>query len=128
VDFWRKPPLLIGFGVERHTLAHRRYHPSISPSYSGVSSTVCAAQPVRAQVRLRVCRAAQGLSSDCSFLPTQWRSSQGASLEPFIIRFLQSASSSHLGRNSSGSIFGVANEASRQIRGNPSNPVPHLAR
>jgi hypothetical protein len=43
VDFWRKPPPLIGFGVERHTLALRRYHPGISPSYLEVSSIVCTA-------------------------------------------------------------------------------------
>ena len=38
VDFWRKPPPLISFGVERHTLAHRRYHPGISPFISWVFS------------------------------------------------------------------------------------------
>jgi hypothetical protein len=132
VDFWRKPPPLIGFGVERHTLAHRRYHPGISPCYSGVSSAECAAQPVRAQVRLRVCGAARGPSSDCSFLPTQLRSSQGAQIEPFPSDsdggIFQGASSSHLGRNSSGRTFEVADGASGQIWGNPSDPVPHLAR
>ena len=87
VDFWRKPPPLISFGVERHTLAHRRYHPGISPCYSGVSSAECPAQPVRAQVSLRVWRAARDPYPDYSFLPTHLRSSQGASIEPYIIIF-----------------------------------------
>jgi hypothetical protein len=26
VDFWRKPPPLIDFGVERHTLIHQKNH------------------------------------------------------------------------------------------------------
>ena len=54
VDFWRKPPPSIGFGVERHTLAHRRYHPGISPFISGEFIVEGAAQPRRAQVILRV--------------------------------------------------------------------------
>jgi hypothetical protein len=87
VDFWRKPPPLIGFGVERHTLAHRRYHPGISPYVSGVSIVECAAQPRRAQASLRIRRSAIDLCPDCSFVPTHWRSSQGASIEPSIIRF-----------------------------------------
>ena len=87
MDFWRKPPPLIGFGVERHTLAHRRYHPSISLYVLGVSIVECATQPRRAQASLRVWRAAIDLCLDCSFVPTHWRSSQGASIEPFIIRF-----------------------------------------
>jgi hypothetical protein len=41
VDFWRKPPPLISFGIERHTLAYQRYHPGISLCYSGVSSLQC---------------------------------------------------------------------------------------
>jgi hypothetical protein len=49
VDFWRKPPPLIGFGVERHTLAYRRYHPGISPCIQEIQFSDCAAQPVRAQ-------------------------------------------------------------------------------
>jgi hypothetical protein len=87
VDFWRKPPPLIGFGVERHTLAHRRYHPGISPYFSRISIAECATQPVRAQVSLRVWRAARDPYPDCSFLPTHLRSSQGASIEPSIVRF-----------------------------------------
>jgi hypothetical protein len=87
VYFWRKPPPLIGFGVERHTLAHRRYHPGISPYVSGVSVVECAAQPGRAQASLRVWRAARDPCPDCSFIPTHLRSSQGASFKPSIIRF-----------------------------------------
>jgi hypothetical protein len=87
VDFWRKPPPLISFGVERHTLAHRRYHPGISPYVSGVSIVECAAQPRRAQASLRSWRSAIDLCPDCSFAPSHWRSSQGASIEPSIIRF-----------------------------------------
>ena len=87
VDFWRKPPPLIGFGVERHTLAHRRYHPGISPYFSGVSIAECTAQSMRAQVSLKVWRAARDPYPDCNFFPTHLRSSQGASIEPFIIKF-----------------------------------------
>jgi hypothetical protein len=81
---------LIGFGVERHTLAHRRYHPGISPYVLGVSVVECAAQPGRAQgaqTGLRVWRAARDPCPDCSFIPTHLRSSQGASIEPSIIKF-----------------------------------------
>jgi hypothetical protein len=44
---------------------------------------------VRAQVSLRVWRAARDPYPDCSFLPNHLRSSQGASIEPSIVRFLR---------------------------------------
>ena len=132
MDFWCKPPPLIGFGVERHTLAHREYHPGIPPYFTGVSIAECETQLVRAQVSLRVWRAAQDPYPDCSFLPTHLRSSQGASM-----RHLSSDSDGgifhinsfiHLGCISSGQTFAVACRVSEQIQTNPSDPFPYLVR
>jgi hypothetical protein len=44
---------LIGFGVERHTLAYQRYHPGISPCYSGVSSLQCLRNSASEGARVR---------------------------------------------------------------------------
>jgi hypothetical protein len=128
VDFWRKPPPLIGFGVERHTLAHRRDHPGISPYFSGVSIAECAAQPVRAQVSLRVWRTARDPYPDCNFLPTHRALLLSHLSSDSDDGILKIDSFSHLGCNSSGQTFGVACRVSEQIRTNPSNPFPYLAR
>jgi hypothetical protein len=87
VDFWRKPPPLIGFGVERHTLAYRRYHPGISSCISGVFCEEGAAWPRRAQAIGEILRSAVDRGPDCRSIPTQWRASQGASSETVFIRF-----------------------------------------
>jgi hypothetical protein len=87
VDFWRKPPPLIGFGVERHTLAYRRYHPGISSCISGAFCEEGAAWPRRAQAIGEILRSAVDRGPDCRSIPTQWRASQGASIEPVFIRF-----------------------------------------
>jgi hypothetical protein len=71
VDFWRKPPPLIIFGVERHTIAHPRYHPGISPFISGEFIVEGAAHPRRAQVILRVQRYTVDRCPDCRFILTQ---------------------------------------------------------
>jgi hypothetical protein len=70
VDFWRKPPPFIDFGVERHTLSHQRYHPGISPFFSGEIIVEGAAQPRRAQVILEIQRSAVDRGPDCRFIPT----------------------------------------------------------
>ena len=87
VDFWRKPPPLIGFGVERHTLAYRRYHPGISSCISGVFCEEGAAWPRRAQAIGEILRSAVDRGPDCRSISTQWRASQGASIETVFIRF-----------------------------------------
>ena len=89
VDFWRKPPPLIGFGVERHTLAHRRYHPGISLYFLGASIAVAQhSQWGRKSVwgfgelhKIRVQIAV-------SFQPI-WDPSRAPSIEPSIVGFWQ---------------------------------------
>jgi hypothetical protein len=71
VDFWRKPPPLISFGVERHTLAHQRYHLGISPFFSGEIVVEGAAQPRRAQVILEIQISAVDRGPDYKFILTQ---------------------------------------------------------
>jgi hypothetical protein len=78
---------LIGFGVERHTLAYRRYHPGISSCISGAFCEEGAAWPRRAQAIGEILRYAVDRGPDCRSIPTQWRASQGASIEPVFIRF-----------------------------------------
>jgi len=88
VDFWRKPPPLISFGVERQTLAYWRYHLGISPCYSGDPvQWLHSAASERARVKERVCVAAQDRGVSYRFLLTQFRASQGASFEPPVISF-----------------------------------------
>jgi hypothetical protein len=136
VDFWRKPPPQIGFGVGRHTLAYRKYHPGISPCHISDLQTQfsqCALQPVRAQgFERQFCVAGRDQSRSRHILPTQLRGSQGASFEPSVIRFrrrnppvriIQPGSAQHLGR-----YIGGSRELTGSDPGKPFRPITEEAR
>jgi hypothetical protein len=59
------------FGVERHTLAHRIYHPGISSFFSKEIIVEGVAQPRRAQVILEIQRSTVDHGPDCRFILTQ---------------------------------------------------------
>jgi len=85
--FLEETTTLIGFDVEKHSLAYWRYHPGISPCYSGVSSLqwLCSSANEGARVREGFCVVARDQRLSCIFLLTQLRTRQGASFEPPVI-------------------------------------------
>jgi hypothetical protein len=116
VDFWRKPPPQISFGVGRYTLAYRKYHLGISSCHISdlqAQFSECALQPVRAQgFERQFCVVGRDRSRSRHILPTQLRGSQGASFEPssiifrqrnLLVRISQPGSAHHLGRYIGGS-------------------------